>query len=455
MTKLYKKILFALVGFSLSTLYAQTTVPAIISANQTWTAAGSPYLITQNTWIKPGVTLDIEPGVKVKSNGVHRVIVDGTVLADGTFDSVIMMDSMNFEFTKTSGGYNFNTNSGSTFNYCWFKGRGWGGDNTFKLNGVSMLISNCKFTNTYYTVYQINGSNDTTLVRIVRSNFESTNGSGYPTYISGIYAHLEMDECFVKNMCGIYVPANFSMTRSTVIGQACYSAIRLSNGNRFYRGHTFVRCNSFKNFKGGVFEAFYLDSFNTIDLTNNTFDSADFFLSLYAGDINNSSNLIMNKNNFLHSRQYDVKFAASSSAGTYKIYDLQDNYWGSTDTNDIKNDIYDFNDDITIKALIDYSNYRTSANYICSEEFTGVAQNKLTHVNLYPNPANAVLNIDFEEAAERVVRIYNMMGQLVYEFNASEAHVEMSIAELNNGTYAVMVISNGKTSMAGKVVVAH
>ncbi|MBL7837379.1 MAG: hypothetical protein JNM67_07680, partial [Bacteroidetes bacterium] len=110
MTKLYKKILFALVGFSLSTLYAQTTVPAIISANQTWTAAGSPYLITQNTWIKPGVTLDIEPGVKVKSNGVHRVIVDGTVVADGTFDSVIMMDSMYFEFTKTSGGYNFNTN---------------------------------------------------------------------------------------------------------------------------------------------------------------------------------------------------------------------------------------------------------------------------------------------------------------------------------------------------------
>ncbi len=455
MTKLYKKILFALTGFCFLTASAQTTVPAIISSNQTWTAAGSPYLITQNTLVKNGVTVKVEPGTRIKANGINRVIVEGTFIADGTFDSVIMMDSMYFEFTKMSGGYNFATNSGSTFNYCWFNGRGWGGDNTIKLNGVSMFISNCRFTNTYYTVYQMNGSYDTTLVRIVRSSFESKDGYGYPTSISGTYAHLEMDECMVKNMCGIIIPANFSMTRSTVIGQACYSAIRIMNGNKSYRGNTFVRCNTFKNFKGGVFEAFYLDSFNTIDLTNNTFDSADFFLSLYAGDINNTANLNMNKNNFLFSRQYDLKFSASSTAGIYKTYDLQDNYWGSTDTNDIKASIRDYNDDITIKALVDYSNYRTSVNYVCSEEFTGVNTTSIAKVNIYPNPANSNLYLDFLTEESRIVRVYDMMGQLILETTSSDAHLEFDIASLSTGTYAVMVIANGKTTMAGKVIIAH
>ncbi|MCC6818697.1 MAG: T9SS type A sorting domain-containing protein [Bacteroidia bacterium] len=455
MTKLYKKILSVLLTLSIATgMSAQTTVPSIISSNQVWTAAGSPYYVGQNTLIKPGATVSIQPGAIVKGVKNIAIIVQGTLIADGTFDSVIVMDSINFDFSQVSGGYNFNTSSGSYFNYCWFKGFGLSGTNLIKLNSVSMMISNCRFTNVYYSIYGANGSYDTTKVRIVRSFFDGS-GYGYPASIYGTCALLEMDECLVKNMCGLIAPANITLTRCTFIGQACNSAIRLMNGNRSYAGNAYIRCNTFKNFKGGVFESFYLDSFNTIDLTNNTFDSSEFFLGLYAGNINNTAKLVMNKNNFLFSRQYDVKFSANSSPGIYKIYDLQDNYWGSTDTNDIKNEIYDYDDNITIMALVDYSNFRTSYNYLCSEEFTSVSNQSIQALKIYPNPANTLFNLEFSSETDRIIRLYDMMGRVVLEVNDMNTLIELNVSELNNGTYAIMVSSEGKTSMVGKVIVAH
>lgn len=456
MTKLYKKILFAFLGLAFTGgMIAQTAVPSIINSNQVWTPAGSPYIIGQNTLVKNGFSVEVKPGTVIKSPGAYRIIVEGVFRAEGTFDSVIVIDTAMFEFNQVSGGYNFKNGQGSTFNYCKFTGRSYGGENTIKLNSVSMLISNCAFKNTYYTVYQTTGAYDTTLVRIVRSSFTSDNGYGYATSISGMYSHLEMDECFIKGMCGLMVPANFKMTRSTVIGQMCFNAIRIMNGSRMYRGNTYIRCNTFKNFKGGVFEAYFLDSFNTIDLTNNTFDSADFFLGLYAGSITNTANLSMNKNNFLFSRQYDVKFSASSTAGVYKTYDLTDNYWGSTDTNDIKASIYDYADDITVAALVDWSNYRSSVNYVCSEEFLKVNKLSVARVSLYPNPANSLLNVDFETEAERSIRIYDMMGQLVYESKVSDTHTEINISDLANGNYVVTVVSDDMTKVAGKISIAH
>lgn len=78
-------MLFSLLS---TTLLAQTNKSGIISTNETWGLAGSPYIITNNVTINSGVTVTIESGVEVKFNDGFSMFIDGTVNATGaTFTS--------------------------------------------------------------------------------------------------------------------------------------------------------------------------------------------------------------------------------------------------------------------------------------------------------------------------------------------------------------------------------
>jgi hypothetical protein len=63
---------------------AQTNVSGTISSDTTWTAAGSPYVMTDNTTVASGVSLAIEPGAVVQSTGRFRLNVVGVLSAVGT-----------------------------------------------------------------------------------------------------------------------------------------------------------------------------------------------------------------------------------------------------------------------------------------------------------------------------------------------------------------------------------
>lgn len=77
-----------------------TTVSGPITANATWTLAptppnnGSPYIVTGDITINPGVTLTIQPGVEVKFAGNFKITVNGTLSAAGT-------SSQNIRFTSS------------------------------------------------------------------------------------------------------------------------------------------------------------------------------------------------------------------------------------------------------------------------------------------------------------------------------------------------------------------
>jgi hypothetical protein len=68
---------------------AATNVGGIISASTTWTAAGSPYVLTAKAQVAPGATLAIDPGVEVQGNGLGLEIY-GTLDASGTADAPVI-----------------------------------------------------------------------------------------------------------------------------------------------------------------------------------------------------------------------------------------------------------------------------------------------------------------------------------------------------------------------------
>src|SRR5688500_10495226 len=52
-----------------------TVSSATITANETWTQACSPYLVTNNVTIQSGAIVTIEPGVQVKFNSARSLTV--------------------------------------------------------------------------------------------------------------------------------------------------------------------------------------------------------------------------------------------------------------------------------------------------------------------------------------------------------------------------------------------
>ena len=78
---------------------AQTNQNGLIVSNRTWTAAGSPYIVTGSIVIGNNATLTIQPGVEVRFNSGFGITVGsqafgaGTLKAQGTAGSKILFRS--------------------------------------------------------------------------------------------------------------------------------------------------------------------------------------------------------------------------------------------------------------------------------------------------------------------------------------------------------------------------
>lgn len=70
-----------------------TNVSGSITTDTTWDLANSPYIITGDVTVNPGVTLIILPGVQVRFNGAYALIVRGTLTAEGLPGQEILFTS--------------------------------------------------------------------------------------------------------------------------------------------------------------------------------------------------------------------------------------------------------------------------------------------------------------------------------------------------------------------------
>ena len=187
-------ICLALVFLSISPVSAASSVSGIISSKTTWSATDSPFQVTGHVTVASGVTLTIEPGVTVKFDSGKTLIIDGTLVAQGTSSDGITFTSSAvspaagdwgyIKFNSSSTGTTFDGNgdyvSGSILEHCIVEYAGsYAGSGGFDYYVLGApYINSCTFTNNNGEVgaWRSTGSGYDS-VKITDSNFTQNDGT--------------------------------------------------------------------------------------------------------------------------------------------------------------------------------------------------------------------------------------------------------------------------------------
>lgn len=362
---------------------AQTTVPALITSNQVWNPAGSPYIINQTTLIDTHATVTVLPGTVIKANN-QRMYINGELQAIGTASSPIQIDSLEINFNNGSKDYNDSSLQGAFFKYCNFEGLG-SGRHTIKTNTTSIRLDHCRFKNTYYSLY---ASSTSLPAHTIVENCDMAGdqyGEGYPLYFSGSKLSAFIQNNYFHDARNLYLTGEFQFIQNKTRYIKSFTA--------YINANTRVSCNEFKYMNLG-FEASINSYANPVDIyiTNNTFDTV-------GGKINGTTTyypmlklnryasaylyrvLEVSGNNFLYIDSPDkvVINGSNPSPTKYDTLNFRSNYWGSTDTTAIKSMIKDYSDDIMIFGKADFSNFLSGPDTSCQLSPTSCP----TSINFY------------------------------------------------------------------------
>ena len=88
---------------------------------------------------------------------------------------------------------------------------------------------------------------------------------------------------------------------------------------------------------------------------------------------------------------------------------------------------------------------------------TGVANVPQTKAEIYPNPADALVNISFSKANKGSISIFDVTGKLLQTVNMDGTNTKYNIstAELTPGQYMISIRTDDKTYQTQKIVVTH
>ena len=135
-----------------------------------------------------------------------------------------------------------------------------------------------------------------------------------------------------------------------------------------------------------------------------------------------------------------LNWDASATAISYNVYRDGTKIATVNETSFVDNELEDLHE-YCYKVTANCNGYMESdpTNEACIA-FMGVSDNETASFKLFPNPVNDFLTIT-GEGIDHIV-IYNILGQIVEEYETNENSLTISTSNLNNGVYLLKINGN-------------
>ncbi len=412
-----------------------TNVSGGIYSNTTWTFSNSPYIVTDNVVVFPGVTLTIEAGVTVKfADGKGLEIRQSTLIAVGSaLDSITFTSNSGSPVSGIWTGINLNSATGNKINYCnvFFANLGIGfqvidtlhlknSNLSYNVKGLQInntIIDSCSFR--YNTWGGIFGAVDS-------MNFCNISNN----QVGGVNMECwYMSNCIIdSNQTGLEIGFTKFYNCSFKYNQTGV----LSAGD-----NAFKHCIMDSNYVTGISLGNYIDSLINCEVKYNhgigvssngpgVITKCDIEYNNLGVQLNYQPYIQCNK--ICNNITYDLKYGSTLNSNI-----IIHNYWGTTDSAIIASHIWDGYDSVALGLLtfmpIDTQNcYLTGCNL------------QLTTISI-----NATCGTCANGSAS--VSVANGFAPFTYTWNTSPIQTTAHATGLLPGVYTVCVVdANGCTA---------
>jgi hypothetical protein len=258
-----------------------TYVEGTITQDTDWTLVDSPFIVSNNIIVNPGVMLTIEPGVEVRFGQDFSITVNGRIIADGTDDKTIRFTSDNLNpSTGDWGTILINGTQQSSITHCIIE-YGTSGvtlengtldlqnnflrfnSNGAMLDGGNIIIQNNEIINNSVSGINIAGDSQAT----IGNNAISSNGDGIvlDANLTG-NVNISQNNIFFNGQSGIFLESgtyyNMAILENNVSSNNY--GFRVATNSSTYITHNYISNNTVGIFyeNGISHEAHFNDIYN-------------------------------------------------------------------------------------------------------------------------------------------------------------------------------------------------